>query len=145
MPPFLVSKLTLWQVWEVWIESAFLEINILHRLEIFRQNQTTQLCNNMIFARPVSGLAVSKSEIVTLSQQGSHITIAHISQISCLPKKMTSFTAVCFFCRLLYPYRLSSSVWTPLDVKRITHILALLQMWWNMFCGFSEGQSASHN
>ena len=73
MPQFLVSKLTLWQVWEVWIESAFLEINILHRLEIFRQNKTTQLCNKIIFARPISGLAVSKSEIVTLSQPSNRI------------------------------------------------------------------------
>ena len=50
MPPFLVSKLTLWQVWEVWIESVFSEINILHGLEIcHRQNQTIQCCKNRIW------------------------------------------------------------------------------------------------
>ena len=97
MPPFLVSKLTLWQVWEVWIESAFLEINILHRLEIFRQNQTTQLCNNMIFctARLWSG-CVQKWICYFVSARQPHYN-SPISQISWLLKKMTSFTAVWIF------------------------------------------------
>ena len=47
MPTFLVPKLTLWQVWEVWIESAFLEINILHSLQICQGNQTTKLHNKI--------------------------------------------------------------------------------------------------